>query len=220
MSLKVKQKLSTFLKLLFEPRVLKLLISFRSFGYLLETGWFNSFKKGKPVDREFKPLPWFTYPSIDFLKEKLKSSHTVLEFGSGNSTLFFAEVVKRVVSFEHNTEWYEKLLPKAPQNVELITASDGSSKEYLDGLKNLSEKFDLVIVDGLFRKACLSESLNLITDNGIIILDDSERNEYIDGIKFLLEKGMKRLDFSGIAPGVFFRKRTTFFYRERNVFNI
>ena len=220
MPLSLKQKLKTFVYLLFEPKILRQLISFRSFGYLLETGWLNSFKRGNPIDSNFKPLPWFTYSAIDFLEEKLESNFQILEFGSGNSTLFFAERVQKVFSFEHNSEWYNKLQSRVPQNVELIPVLSGSSKEYLNESKKLSEKFDLVIVDGLFRNECLSESMNLINNKGLIILDDSERKDYKDGIRLLLESEFKKIDFSGIAPGVFFRKCTTIFYRDFNVFDI
>ena len=91
---------------------LKKLISFRSFGYLLETGWFESFKSCESVDREMTPLPWFTYSAIDFIKERLDKNIDILEFGSGNSTLFFAERVHKIVSIEHNEIYYNKILLK------------------------------------------------------------------------------------------------------------
>jgi SAM-dependent methyltransferase len=220
MSLKLKEKLKTIVQLISEPRVIRLLISFRSFGYLLETGWLNSFKKGNPVDSNFKPLPWFTYSAIDFLEEKLRSNFSVLEFGCGNSTLFFAERVEKVVSIEHNSGWFNKLQLQAPQNVELILSNSESARQYLSKAESLMQKFDLVIVDGLFRNECISESLNLISNKGIIILDDSERRDYKDGKKLLIEEGFRKIDFSGIAPGIFFRKCTTIFYREMNLFGI
>ena len=192
----------------------------RSFGYLLETGWLNTFKKGNPIDSNFKPIPWFTYSAIDFLDGQLRPDFTLLEFGGGNSTLYFAERMKGVVSFEHDSAWYNKLQLKVPQNVELILTSSESAEEYLSKSKNLMKRFDLVVIDGLFRNECLSSSMNLINNNGIIILDDSERSDYEDGIRVLIDIGFKKLDFTGIAPGIFFKKCTTIFYRDNNVFDI
>ena len=45
------------------------MISLRAWGYLVEIGWFNSFKSGKPVDKKDLPIPWFTYPAIEFYKK-------------------------------------------------------------------------------------------------------------------------------------------------------
>ncbi len=112
MSYSVKDKFKTVIKLLSEPKVLYSLVSFRSFGYLLETGWFESFKSGEPVDADLKPIPWFTYSAIDFLKERLNNKLNILEFGSGNSTLFFAERVKKVISFEHSKDWHTENFEK------------------------------------------------------------------------------------------------------------
>jgi len=219
MSLTIKEKIKTVLKLLSEPKVFYTLVSFRSFGYLLETGWFESFKSSEPVDAELKPIPWFTYSSIDFLKEKLNTNLSILEFGSGNSTLFLAERAKKVISFEHSKDWHQKILKKIPANVDLTITSPLSATDYL---KLLVEelRFDVIVVDGLFRNECITASLKHLSEVGIIILDDSERDEYIEGIAFLIQSGFRQLKFSGIAPGIFFRKCTTVFYKDKNCMNI
>ncbi|MCH7771611.1 MAG: FkbM family methyltransferase, partial [Bacteroidetes bacterium] len=75
----------------------------------MDVGWFSAFKAGEPVDKNFEPLPWLTYPFIDFITERLSKEFNIFEFRSGNSTLFFAERVKQISSVEHNSEWYNKL---------------------------------------------------------------------------------------------------------------
>jgi hypothetical protein len=219
MSLTIKEKIKTVLKLLNEPKVFYTLVSFRSFGYLLETGWLASYKSGESVDAELKPIPWFTYSAIDFLKDKLNSNLNILEFGSGNSTLFIAERAKKVISFEHSRDWYQKILKKIPANADLTITSSLSSKDYLRPL--IEElRFDVIIVDGLFRNECITASLKYLSEVGIIILDDSERTDYAEGISFLIKNGFRQLNFSGIAPGIFFRKCTTIFYKDKNCLNI
>ena len=215
----IKEKIKTVLKLLSEPKVPYALISFRSFGYLLQTGWFNSFKSGESVDADYKPIPWFTYSAIDFLKERLNNNLNILEFGIGNSTIFLGERVKKVTSLEHNKEWYQKILKKIPANAELTITSSLSAKDYLQPLAN-ELRFDVIIVDGLFRNECIKTSLKHLSEVGIIILDDSERTDYAEGISFLINNGFRQLNFSGIAPGIFFRKCTTIFYKDKNCMNI
>jgi hypothetical protein len=50
--------------------------------------------------------PWLSYIAIDWLKNTLRPEMRVIEFGSGGSTLFFAERVAELVSVEHDREWY------------------------------------------------------------------------------------------------------------------
>jgi hypothetical protein len=219
-SLTIKEKIKTILKLLNEPKVLYSLVSFRSFGYLLETGWFESFKSGEPLDADLKPTPWFTYSAIDFLKERLNHGLSLLEFGSGNSTLFFAERTKKIISLEHNKDWHQKISSKLPENVELINTSSATDKDYLQPLVENSIKFDVIIIDGIYRNECIMNSINHLSERGVIILDDSERDVYAKGIKHLLDRGFKQINFSGIAPGIFFRKCTSIFYKNKNCLNI
>ena len=216
----IKEKIKTVLKLLSEPKVFYSLISFRSFGYLLEIGWFESFKSGEPVDADLKPIPWFTYSAIDLLKERLNNNLRLLEFGSGNSTLFFAERTKKIISLEHNKDWHQKVTSKLPENVELIYTSSATDKDYLKPLVENNIKFDVVIIDGIYRNECIMNSLNHLSESGVIILDDSERQDYKAGIKFLIDSRFKQLNFSGIAPGIFFRKCTSIFYRANNCLSL
>lgn len=220
MSLTIKEKIKTVLKLFSEPKVFYSLISFRSFGYLLETGWFESFKSGEPVNVDLKPIPWFTYSAIEFISDRLTKKLIVFEFGSGNSTLFFSERVSHIISVEHNRDWYENISKKCPPNSKILLRGSKNSDEYINPLQMSNQNYDIIIVDGIYRNECLMESVKHLSESGVIILDDSERVDYAEGIKYLLDSGFKRLDFSGIAPGIFFRKCTTIFYKDKNCLNI
>ena len=85
---------------------------------------------------------------------------------------------------------------------------------------NLGEEFDIVIVDGRDRVNCIKNSISSLSDSGVMILDDSERSEYIDGIQFLSLNNFKKLDFWGISPGLFYKKCTTVFYKQNNCLGI
>ena len=62
----------------------------RAHKYLEQSGWFESVKQQRPVDRKKNPLPWYTYPAISYLSAKDVSALSVFEFGSGGSTLWWA----------------------------------------------------------------------------------------------------------------------------------
>ncbi|MCH9030241.1 MAG: FkbM family methyltransferase [Bacteroidetes bacterium] len=215
-----REKLKTILILIKEPKVLSKLLSLRLSGYLMDVGWFSAFKIGEPVDKNFEPLPWLTYSFIDFITERLSKKLNVFEFGSGNSTLFFAKKVNEATSVEHNIEWYNKLKSKIPNNSKIILSLSDSSEDYIAVLKQSNKKYDIIIIDGIHRVDCCLSASNYLTDNGVIILDDSEKEQYSDGIKHLLKEGFKKIDFWGIPPGIVLRKCTTIFYKTKNCMDI
>jgi len=67
---------------------------------------------------------------------------------------------------------------------------------------------------------CIRCSLPMLTNDGCLVLDDSERGEYEAGCRVLLDSGFKRLDFWGMAPGLNYRKCTSVFYRRDNCLDI
>lgn len=220
MAFTLSQKIKTIVKLFSEPKVLPALLSQREFGYLNEIGWFESFKALKSIDGNGNPIPWFSYPFIDFLTPRLTKDLVLFEFGSGSSTSFFAERVKQVISIEHNKEWYEIVYKTKPNNVELILTDSDSVDDYLNYFNNLNDKLDMVIVDGLHRNDCLINAFEKLSENGVVVLDDSERPEYKKGIESVIGRGFKRLEFWGIAPTVLFKKCTTVFYKSNNCLKV
>jgi hypothetical protein len=217
-SVPLKEKINTIFKLLFEPKTISALVSQRYTGYLLDVGWFNSFKSNNALDKENNPIPWFTYPIIDFISDRLSKDLEILEFGAGNSTLFFAQRVKTVVSIEHNERWHKKISQISPPNVKIILESnlDNYSKKASD----LNMKFDVIIIDGEKRNSCIINSVEILSESGVIVLDDSEREEYRSGISYLRLNNFKSIDFWGIAPGILFKKCTTIFYKRDNCLGI
>ena len=73
--------------------------------------YFNQWKKSQ--HREHSPvsdrIPWMTFQSISFIEEKLENGSCVFEYGGGGSTLFFLDRGARVITVEHDKEWFEKL---------------------------------------------------------------------------------------------------------------
>jgi len=183
---------------------------------LINKGWFKSGQSNYPIDEGNKPISLIDLFFSDFIKDRLSNGLVVFEFGTGNSTLFFAERVTRVVAVEHNKEWYEKIKKQIPNNVIL---SHISLKEYPNSVRHF-KNLDIIIVDGEKRIDCIYNSVDALSSSGVLILDDSERKEYKKGIDHLINAGFKALNFWGIAPGTFFNKCTTIFYRKDNCLDI
>jgi hypothetical protein len=59
--------------------------------------------------------------------------------------------------------------------------------------------FDVIVLDGMARNLTGVIAADRIADNGIIVLDNSDRWQYNTLQKYLQEKGYKRIDFWG--PG-------------------
>lgn len=205
---------------LLQPSKLKMILSFGIKGYLHDIGWFRSFQSRMPVDQSGNPIPWVTYSFIDFIKTRIDSSQTIFEFGSGNSTFFYARHAKKVVSVEHDKAWFDKIIKQKPKNSELIFCELEDNGKYCRVPQTFPEKFNIVIVDGRDRVNCCKQCLPSLTEDGVVILDDSERPQYREAIAFLNENGFKELTFTGISPGVFIYKATSVFYKPNNCLGV
>lgn len=189
-------------------------------SYLRSTGYLQSFKKGYPCDENGDFLPWMNFPVIAFLKERLNTKINIFEYGSGYSTRFYAARVNSVTSLEYNHIWYTKVKETLPNNAKLIFQESDIDGQYCRAINETKEQYEMVIIDGDDRENCMRECLNSLSDNGIVLLDDSQREEYSDSIIMLEELGFKRIHFEGLKPKGKHMDRTTIFYRDKNCFGI
>lgn len=206
--------------LIAKPGRLKALLSYGHKGYLNSIGWFTAFDKKQAVDGEGKPLPWVTYSFIDFIKERINKAQHIFEYGSGSSTLFYAERAGSVTSVEHDKAWFDKVKNTSPANAEMIFCHLEKDGEYARKACLLNKKFDIIIVDGRDRVNCCKYCIDALSVNGVLVLDDSEREVYNPARMLLKEQGFKELSFSGISPGLFYEKATSVFYKSENCLGI
>lgn len=209
-------KLGKLLALIRAPRLTRRVLSLCTSGYLVETGWTRSVRDGSPVDYAGRPLPWVTLPYIDFIESRLRSSVAVFEYGSGASTLFYAQRVAKVDAVEHDPVWFAKLKLQLPGTARVRLVPLDQDGEYARSIGNWGERYDLVIVDGRDRVNCIRQSIAHLADGGCLVLDDSERSEYRAGCDFMAQHGYKRLDFWGMAPALTYKKCTSIFYPQTN----
>ena len=167
------------------------------------------------VSKTGDPLPWYTYPCIDFLKYRCYEGRTVLEFGAGQSTLWWAQRAKRVVAFEGNGVWLSKLKARAPSNVELHLVPVDSPSASVDAVNRVlslrsEPSFDVIVIDGLWRCELIDIAASVVTDTGIIICDNAEGYGFYEGFG---RRDFHRVDFFGNAPGVVLPHCTSIFFR-------
>jgi len=212
--------LKALASLIAKPNRLKALLSYGHKGYLNSIGWFTAFDQKQAVDGEGKALPWVTYSFIDFIKERITKSQHIFEYGSGSSTIFYAERAGKVTSVEHDKGWFDKVKGTSPANAEMIFCELHKDGEYARKATLLNQQFDIIIVDGRDRVNCCKYSLAALSPEGVVILDDSEREAYEPASMLLKENGFKEISFSGISPGLFYEKATSVFYKANNCLNI
>ncbi len=189
-------------------------------NFLTTSGWIKSWELNQCVDQNGNFLPWYNYPVINFLKQRLNSNISVFEFGCGYSTLFYAKYCKKVISIEKTPEWMGKILDIANLNNIFNIKIILNQHNFASNINLLGEKFDLIIIDSIERLKCAVSGCANLNDSGIIILDNSERKSYKKIFGLFAEKSFKEITFSGIGPLRYNLSHTTVFYKTNNIFNL
>ena len=119
--------------------------------------------------------PWLVRTMVDILDNWLMPEDRGIEWGSGRSTIWFAERVASLVSVEHNPDWYRRinseLKARGLRNVEYHLCE--REHEYSSvANKFSSERFDFCLVDGEARDHCALAAISLVKPGGIVIVDN------------------------------------------------
>ncbi|MCL1926413.1 MAG: class I SAM-dependent methyltransferase, partial [Syntrophorhabdaceae bacterium] len=167
-----------------------------------EYGYSKSLAEQECVDFHGNPLPWYTYPAIEYLSQLDFSQKRVFEFGCGNSSIWWARRAKKVVSVEHDKNWYESRLDFKEPNLELYLKEDEIS--YAGCIEQQEGFFDVIIIDGVYREQCVEKALKKLSSDGMIIFDNSDRvaefEDYERAIKNLATANLIEVDFKGFLP--------------------
>ncbi|GAB4124441.1 MAG: hypothetical protein OHK0045_11660 [Raineya sp.] len=191
-------------------------------SYLKDIGWVRSFHSKQSVDAQGKPIPWFTYSAIHFLEQRLSKNFDVFEYGCGNSTIWFAQRVRSIDAVEGDKIWFAKVQSQLPTNasVVLFEVQENEDGNYAKAIANTKKLYDIVIVDGRDRNNCIKNAQKYLKEGGILILDNSDRPDYQEGVSFMLAQGYKKIDFVSMTPIVAMRSATSIFYRQDNCLGI
>jgi hypothetical protein len=161
-----------------------------------EYGHYKSASRWQSVDKNSQPIPWYTYPMIEYIQQLDFSQKTVFEYGSGNSTLFWASRSKHVVAIEDDPIWYAQIKPKLPANVTYLLVDN--KHDYIQAINQFDASFDVIIVDGSHRYDCVINSRSKLSDTGFIILDNADW--FVETTKFLRSTDLIEIDMAGFNP--------------------
>ena len=150
--------------------------------------------------------PWIQFRARDAIRATVPTNPRVLEFGAGGSTLYWLGLGASVTCVVHDPVWAESVReraraifgssalldlrvvpPEQAQNaaeLALYGTTDESLRHlsfrgYVHAADDVEDgSVDLLMVDGRARSAALQVAARKAGPNGLIVLDNSERDEY------------------------------------------
>ncbi len=126
---------------------------------------------------KFPNRPWISYDGQKILERHLHKESRVLEFGSGSSTAWYADRCGFLLSHEHSSEWFDMVGNIVGDRKNVVRKLCLTREEYLQIPDNYRSKpFDLIMIDGKYRDACLDASLEFLSEDGILYLDNSDKS--------------------------------------------
>ena len=184
-------------------------------------GYLRSLIADKCVDARGDPIPWYTYPAIEQLSKWDFSKCDVLEYGCGNSTLWWMARSNSVTSIESSREWREYVIGQIGDNAEIILSPVGvDSKDheqitdYIERVDQLGQ-FDVIVIDGVnkpgVRNACAERSLDHLKPGGLFIVDNSDWLP--ETCSMMRNAAFIEVDYSGLGPLNSHAETTTLFFK-------
>jgi hypothetical protein len=158
----------------------------RSFGH-----WDPAYVLSRTAEMIYRrrnaDLPWLTSTANSLLPHLLRSSDVGLEWGSGRSTIWFAQRIAHLTSVEHNAGWYERVSDQlrsgSVSNVEYMHVAARDEVEPVDDVSGepyvrVSDRFadgtlDFALVDGVYRSACALAVLPKLRCGGLLVIDNA-----------------------------------------------
>lgn len=141
-------------------------------------------------------LPFFNTEAIEFLESILQPQFEIFEYGSGGSTIFLAEHVKRVVSVEDSMPFYAEVKRVLDsfnlKNVEIIFIESAgilggkALDNYIHAIDAYPNKsFDIVVCDGTdnSRGQLARIAKPKVKPGGWLVVDDLGWDPVIRGIE-------------------------------------
>jgi hypothetical protein len=159
-------------------------------------GQSRTFDGGRPVDADGQPIPWFTYPAIEYLTRFDMRGWAVFEYGSGQSTAWWSRRGANVVSVEHDSGWHAEMQARALPGTTLLHRDQRDA--YVGALAGTGASFDVVVIDGVFREHCAAVAGGALKPGGMLILDNSDW--YHEAASMIRAQGFHEASFSGFGP--------------------
>lgn len=188
--------------------------------WAMRTGYWRSCFARAAVTRQGAPLPWYTYPAIDFLRGRSFDGRSVLEFGGGQSSLWWAARASKVLTLEGDERWFNRIKGGMPENVDLRLVDMKDREANIAAVDRVlrndrQQRFDVVVIDGLFRREMVDFALMFLTNDGALICDNADGYGFHDR---LMNSGLLRVDFYGSSPGLVLPNVTSVYFRPEGCF--
>ena len=178
---------------------------------LLKRGLLRTQRENASVTADGEPVPWITFPARDYLSQLDFSKASVLEYGGGLSSLWWARRAAHVTTVESDAQWADAVRGKAPENLHLI--GPVSLEDYARAPLAEGRVFQVIVVDGKQRKKCAEAALPHLDPEGLLLLDNSDWHPGI--CAWLRERGMLEVDFHGFGPINDYTWTTSVFFHAR-----
>lgn len=149
-----------------------------------------------------------------FVTQKYSKAETILEYGSGGSTILAASLGKKIISVESSSTWLLELIGSAaeqelpgkiiPLYVDVGPTGDWGKPKDESKWKNwlnyprLPWQYcqqnridpDLVLIDGRFRVACFLATCAYVQKETTVLFDDYEERPHYH----IVEKSFEKID--------------------------
>lgn len=129
------------------------------------------------LDEKLNPThPWLTKDAVAFLDSMIKPDDVGVEFGSGRSTIWFANRMKHLTSIEKHAGWYEKVVRMLQDHglshkVDYHHCDDDAT--YAAQANSLADNsIDFCLVDGAAREHCTLNMLPKMRSGGLLVIDN------------------------------------------------
>lgn len=177
-------------------------------------------------------VPWWTFDAGGRVDDYLRQhpDARVLEWGSGASTVWLAKRSASVTSIEHDGAWAEVVRALAPAHADIRHVPPtpiGSSSppvrslkagyagldfsDYVAAIDGVDGEFDVIVVDGRARAACLERAGRRLRPGGLIVVDNVERARYRQAIE-RLGPGVTVIWTRGLTPCLPYPTRTALLF--------
>jgi hypothetical protein len=180
-------------------------------------------------------VPWWTYDAIDAVSDWLRVHARPLrafEYGSGASTFWLAKRFDEVHSVEHHKGFGDmmatELAPLGNVEFRIVEPSTTSTPrvpsgkedhagldfyDYVHAIDAVPGEFDLVVVDGRAREACLAAAEPRLAPGGVVVYDNSARRRYRPAIE---GSGLFERKFRGLTPTLPYPEQTSVLFNSRD----